>query len=288
MFQLAAFTDEISQDLEHACKVCREFGVTGVEIRGVWDTNVSAFTDAQVREVKRITSDLGIPVCSVASPFGKCELDSVAEVARHIDLLRRCADIALELECGLVRGFTFWGHGATEKPWDSIIKAYDPVPDVLTEKEIILGIENEAACFIGTADDLRLFLDRMACPRIKAIWDPANHVHDPAGTTPCFPEGYALLKGDIVHVHVKDAAAGADGTVLGVFMGQGAVDWEAQFQALKDEGYDGFVSLETHVDPDDFPEELIPEYGQFLTGEGREGASRVCLAWIRNAMAALG
>lgn len=288
MYQLAAFTDEISQDLQHACEAGREFGVTGAEIRGVWGTNVSEITDEQVREVKRITGDFGMPVCSVASPFGKCELDSAAEWSRHLDLLRRCADIAHELDCGLVRGFVFWGHDATEKPWNAIFKAFESVPAILDEKGIILGIENEAACYVGTAADLRYFLDRMECPRLKAIWDPANHVHDPAGAAmPCYPDGYQLLRDDIIHVHVKDAAPGPDGTVQGVFMGQGIVGWERQFQALKDDGYEGFVSLETHVDPENFPEELMPAYGRYLTGEGREGASRVCLAWIRDTMAGL-
>lgn len=288
MFKLGSFTDEISQDLERACQVCWDFGVEGVEIRGVWDTPCQELTDEQVNEVRRITSDYGLVVCSIASPFGKCELGAPQEVAAHMDHLRRCSDIAQELGCNLVRGFAFWGHGAREKPWDRMLEAYEPVPGILEEKGTILGLENEASCYVGTAGHTRTFLDRLGCDRVKATWDPANHVHDPDGAdVPTYPDGYNLIRDDIVHVHVKDAGPGPDGKVRGMFMGRGLCHWQEQFQALKDDGYSGFCSLETHVNPEDFPEELAGRYGRHLTGQGREGASKVCLAWIRDIIAEL-
>lgn len=287
MFKLGAFTDEISQDLAHACSVCNEFGVTGAEIRRVWGIGCHKLTDAQVRDVKRIITDHAMVLCSVGSPFGKCDLDSPAEVAEHMDILRRCSDVGLELGCSLVRGFAFWKRSDTP-PWDAMLKAYEPVPAILEEKGTVLGLENESACYVGTAGHTRTFLDRLGCPRVKAVWDPANHVQDPDGaSTPAYPDGYAAIRKDIVHVHVKDAAPDSTGAVPNVFMGAGIVGWERQFQALKDDGYAGFVSLETHVMPDRFPRELEARYAGYLTGEGREGASKVCLAWIRDTLATL-
>ncbi len=287
MFKLGAFTDEISQDLDHACSVCDEFGVVGAEIRGVWGIGCHLLTDAQVREVKRIVADHGMVVCSIGSPFGKCDLASSDEVARHMDVLRRCSDVARELGCTLIRGFAFWKR-TEERPWDAMLKAYEPVPDILAEKGTILGLENEAACYVGTARHTRTFLDRLACPYVKAIWEPANHVQDPdSAGTPAFPDGYAVIRDDIVHVHVKDAAPDGSGAVPNVFMGTGIVGWERQFEALKQDGYEGFVSLETHVAPGQFPEALAQRYGWYMQGEGGEGPSRVCLAWIRDSLDAL-
>lgn len=285
----AVFTDEISHDLERACRVCEEFGVKGAELRGVWNTNCSRFTDAQVREIGRIVDDHSMVVCSVGSPFGKCNLDSAREVAEHMDMLRRCCDIALELNCPMVRGFAFWDrHQAPEKPWDRMLTAYEPVPAILQEKGVLLGLENEASCYVGTAAHLRIFLDRLQCDRVKAVWDPANHVQDPQGRDlPCYPDGYELVKQDIIHVHVKDAAPDPAGGMPNVFLGTGVCRWPEQLQALKDDGYNGYLSIETHVNPEKFPHELQRLYGRYLTGEGREGASRVCLAWLRDALAAL-
>jgi len=288
MFRLGSFTDEISQDLERACAVCNEFGVEGAEIRGVWQTPCHKLSDGLVRDIKRIIADHGMVVCSIGSPFGKCELDSPAEVSEHLDILRRCSDIGLELGCTLVRGFAFWGHGAREKPWDKMLDAYRPVPGILEEKGTILGLENEAACYVGTALHTRFFLDKLQCPRVKAVWDPANHVQDPDGLdVPTYPDGYEAIKADMVHVHMKDAAPNAEGQVPNVFMGMGICKWKEQFQAFKDDGYTGFCSLETHVNPDRFPEDLTARYGHYLTGEGREGASKVCLAWIRDTIQGL-
>jgi sugar phosphate isomerase/epimerase len=70
-------------------------------------------------------------------------------------------------------------------------------------------------------------------------------------------------------------------------MGTGICRWKEQFQILKDDGYSGFCSLETHVNPAQFPPDMAARYAAYLTGEGREGASKVCLAWIRDALAAL-
>lgn len=288
MFKLGAFTDEISQDLERACAVCTEFGVEGAEIRGVWDTACQKLSDAQVRNIKTILADHGMVTCSIGSPFGKCALEDPAEVAGHMDILRRCADIGLELDCRLVRGFAFWDRDQVPvKPWDAMLAAFDPVPGILEERGVILGLENEASTYVGTAGQARYFVDRLACDRVKPLWDPANHVQDPQGReVPSYPDGYDAVKADLVHVHVKDAAPVDDG-MPNVFLGMGICRWPEQLDAFKRDGYDGFVSLETHVNPDRFPESLEEKYGHLLTGEGREGASKVCLAWLRDAIAEL-
>lgn len=289
MFKLAAFTDEIGQDLAHVCGILNQFGATGAEIRGVWSTAVQNLTGEQVRDIRRITSDHGIAVCSLGSPFGKCELDNADELAKHMDLLRRCGEIANELGCQVVRGFAFWDHHQVdEKPWDRMVAAYEPVPGILEEHGIYLGLENEAACYVGAAHHARTFFDKLQCPRVKLIWDLANHFQDPqARDMPPYPDGYEMVKADLVHVHAKDAAETPDGKRPNVFMGAGACGWPAQLQALKDDGYDGYVSLETHVKPEQFPEEYRERYGQYLNGPGREGPSKVCLAWLRDTVDAL-
>ena len=158
-------------------------------------------------------------------------------------------------EGAVVRGFAFWDRDQVdEKPWGAMVAAYAPVPGILEEKDMCLGLENEAACYVGTAGHTRRFLDMLGCDRVKAIWDLANHVQDPQSEgVPTFPDGYVLVKDDIVHMHVKDAVVKPDGSRPNVFMGMGQCHWPEQLQALKDDGYTGYISLETHVNPDQFP-----------------------------------
>lgn len=287
MFRLGAFTDEISTDLAKACRVMNEFGVEGAELRKVWDTVAQNFTPAQVQDAKRILDDHNVVVCSMGTNFGKCDLDDPAQLKEHLDILRRAADVGLELGCTLIRGFAFWDHNqVAEKPWDAMLKAYEPVPKILEEKGVILGLENEAACYVGTARHLRYFLDRLGCSRVKAVWDPTNHIQDPqSDDCPPYPDGYELVKKDIVHIHVKDAKVEPDGSRPNVFLGEGLADWKGHLAALRRDNYKGFLSLETHVNPERIPPSLLAKYGKFMQGEGREPASRVCLAWLRDAVA---
>ncbi len=299
MIKLAAFTDEISQDLAHACAVLKQFGAQGAEIRGVWDKPVHKLTDAEVREVRRILDDHGLAACSIGSPFGKCELDDPKAIAEHMDYLRRCSDVARELGCTIIRGFVFWGplrdkpfvwlEPVHPRPWDRILSAFEPVPAILEEKGTVLGIENEHSCWVGTAGHAREFIERLGCDRVRAIWDPANHIHDVEGGehVPAFPEGYNTVKDVTVHVHVKNAAPTGDGGVRDVFLTTGLVLWDDQLRQLQADGYDGFVSLETHVTSEDFPYDLRDTYGKYLEGEPREAASRASLAWLRDALSAL-
>jgi sugar phosphate isomerase/epimerase len=86
-------------------------------------------------------------------------------------------------------------------------------------------------------------VDKIGASSVKILWDPANAVF--ADERP-FPGGYEAVKAQMAHVHVKDAARTAKGDVECVVVGKGAVDWPAHLRALKSDGYQGYLSLETH------------------------------------------
>jgi sugar phosphate isomerase/epimerase len=49
----------------------------------------------------------------------------------------------------------------------------------------------------------------------------------------------------IVHVHAKDCRMEGHRPVWGP-LGEQDVDWKGQIRALKEDGYKGYISLETH------------------------------------------
>jgi sugar phosphate isomerase/epimerase len=80
-------------------------------------------------------------------------------------------------------------------------------------------------------------------PSLRVIWDPANA--SILGETP-YPDGYALLPaGRIVHVHAKDCVVNGHTPTWGP-LGEMAIDWAGQIEALVRDGYHGAISLETH------------------------------------------
>jgi L-ribulose-5-phosphate 3-epimerase len=78
---------------------------------------------------------------------------------------------------------------------------------------------------------------------VKLLWDPANA--SILGEVP-FPDGYSTLPADrIVHVHAKDCHVQDRKPTWGP-VGEMGIDWRGQLQALSRDGYNGWISLETH------------------------------------------
>src|SRR5947209_8384649 len=125
---LAAITDEISQDFEHALDVMLEYGCTAAELRGLWGVNIGGLTDEQADRAAAALKSRGMTVVGLATPFYKCDLEPSADnpgeaagrmhLARPIGLesqmalLNRCAQLAHRFETQLLRVFTFWRREA--------------------------------------------------------------------------------------------------------------------------------------------------------------------------------
>ena len=168
----------------------------------------------------------------------------------HIGILRACIKLAKTLDTNLIRTFAFWRTDDVERRWDEIISAYDEPVKIAENEGAILGLENEASTLLATAKLTEQFVREIDSPCVRAIWDPANEIHaEGLGEAP-YPDGYERLKNILVHVHAKDAAKNATtGKMESVAVGEGLMNWQSQLQGLKDDGYDGYISLETHWRP---------------------------------------
>jgi len=78
-------------------------------------------------------------------------------------------------------------------------------------------------------------------PALRATFDAANFVQ--CGVRP-FTDGYHLLRSSLIYLQVKDAVA-ATGEVVPAGEGDGQV--REMLAALRDSGFDGFMSLEPHL-----------------------------------------
>jgi sugar phosphate isomerase/epimerase len=108
---------------------------------------------------------------------------------------------------------------------------------------VIIGLENEHACNVGTGAEAARFLSTLDHPALQLVWDPANA--SILGETP-FPGGYQQLQASrIGHVHAKDCYVKDHKPVWGP-VGEMGIDWRGQIDALRRDGYRGWISLETH------------------------------------------
>jgi sugar phosphate isomerase/epimerase len=256
---LAAITDEFSPtDLDAALREMQTLGMTGAELRMVWGKNVIDLNNDEIDRARAAVEAAGMRVLSIASPVLKCVLpdgppldprfqqDTFAAKYGFDDqpsLTARAFELATRAGARIIRVFSYWRTMDPPAVFDRVAAALHGLAEGAAAHGLIIGIENEHACNVGTGAETARLLEAVPHPALQVIWDPANALV--AGEIP-FPDGYRTLPvSRIVHVHAKDCRV-QDHTPTWGPIGEMDVDWQGQLAALVHDGYRGFVSLETH------------------------------------------
>jgi L-ribulose-5-phosphate 3-epimerase len=244
--RIGAITDEFSQQLDVALPAMRDCGMTGVELRTVGGRNIVDLSDDEIGRVREAVR--GFEVVSIASPLLKCVLPGGPDIDGRFQqdvfgsawgfedqarIAERAFTVARALGARIVRVFSYWRTVEPAACFDAVVSALHGLVDEAANYSLVIALENEHACNVGTAAESAAVLE--AVPRLRLIWDPANALV--CGER----DGYALLPKDrVVHVHAKDWRAGW------CALGAGDVAWTKQIAALRADGYRGWISLETH------------------------------------------
>jgi len=266
-FRVSVINDEISQDFGHACEVAsKEFGMSWIELRGMWKKNILKLDDKEVAEARSILEKFQLKVTDIASPLFKVDWPGAPKskfseaksfgadftLQQQDEVLDRAMDLAKAFQTDRVRCFDFW-RLEDQAPYRAAIN--DKLREAAAKAEkkgVILVLENESACNTATAAEAVKVLSAVQSPALMLNWDPGNAAA--AGEMP-YPDGYNLLpKKRIGHCHCKDAVKKGKGYDWAP-MGTGFIDWAGQFKALKRDGYHYAVSLETHWNGGGSPEE---------------------------------
>ncbi len=258
-FQLSVLSDEISQDFGRACEVARNhFEMNLVEVRTLWDKNIVALDANEVAEALRLVKKYRLGVSGIAGPLFKVDWPG-APIPTHNDqrdhfnasytfsqqdeVLERCIALAKSLNTSRVRCFDFWRLDDQMPYRDAMNHALEGAAEKAGKQDVTLVLENEHACNTATGAEAARVLSQVKSQYLMLNWDPGNAAM--AGEVP-YPDGYEVLPRDRIGLcHCKDVA------VLGskrewAAIGKGIIDWAGQFAALKRDGYDGVISLETH------------------------------------------
>ena len=107
-----------------------------------------------------------------------------------------------------------------------------------------LVIENEAGFWADTGERTGKIVQMINHSALGVNWDPGNAFFE--GDTP-YPAGYAGVRGWVRHLHFKDPRKNIRGEYE--FSEEGVIDWAGQIQALKEDMYQGSISIETHLRP---------------------------------------
>jgi sugar phosphate isomerase/epimerase len=257
-FRTGAITDEFSGDIAIASAAMRELGMTGAELRMIGGRNIMDHSDAEIAAIMDVIRKHGLEVVSIASPVLKCTLPNAPEVdsrfqqdqfnAKHSfedqpRLAERAFEIAKLTGAKIVRVFSYWRVVEPEAVFERVVCALQDLADKAQKHDLIIGIENEHACNIATAQETAKVLAAIDHENLQVVWDPANAYV--SGERP-YPNGYRLLDvRRIAHVHAKDCKLDGHKPIWGP-LGECDIDWKGQLDALAADGYTGYINLETH------------------------------------------
>jgi len=238
--RLAIINDEIDQDLDRAATAAARLGFEGLEIRSAWETPPHRFSDEQLHAVRETTKAHGLSVVGFCPPVLKCPLPRTdAEISASRELLADSLRRARLLDAPFVRIFTFFREGDPNPR--AAAEAARAVLDGFTWEGTDVLVETGMRTNSPTMRHTLEFLDALGDDRLGVLWDPGNSVFSGWDKKP-FPEDYAAGRDRIRHVHVKDPVGQAEY----VRLGDGDLPWAEIVGSLREDGYTGWLSLETH------------------------------------------
>ena len=266
--KLGVITDGISRDLEHALRVAREFDLDYAELQFIWDKEIGDQDADELARIKVLIDDHGMKVpCITRHIFTGGSLQMSSKVTDgaylgQLDALRRCIAIAHELGSPLVRIFSgrkemiLFGRNGAEQwnvakgAWDALPGLIEPAVRIAEAEDITLVVETGNGTMVNSSWTARKLIDAIGSDRLKVLWDPANnrYAHEEM-----FPEGYEPIRGKYLgHIHIKDVFVDTPKATLEVRelgKGQLADQFAPAAAALRTDGYDGVISLESVYHP---------------------------------------
>ncbi|MGM9588253.1 MAG: sugar phosphate isomerase/epimerase family protein [Candidatus Limivicinus sp.] len=241
---ISGFADEIAPELDTQLKVVKELGMDHICLRaadgkGVADLTLEEFRDSILPRLNAA----GVKLSSLGSPIGKIGIRDEEAYQTQLKQLDTLCQICNLSGCKYIRMFSFW-MPKDENPddyTDLVLEKLAGFAKVAEKYDVILIHENEKDIYGDIGRRCKVILDRLASPHFKAAFDFANFVQCGEDPADC----WEMLKEHVVYIHIKDAVRGNNENVL-CGTGDGKIP-QLLKQAIRGDGYEGFLTLEPHL-----------------------------------------
>jgi sugar phosphate isomerase/epimerase len=266
--KISIVTDEISADPETAIELGVEWGVKDFELRGFSTNRVPLLNPFQKSRIRELLDEFNVKIVAISPGLFKCPFPigqrerfplrifdqalyqqwrQPRDVVRYHqeELLPLSIEYAKEIGAARIIAFSFERSFTSELivP-DEILIALRQAAEQTGAAGLELVIEVEANFWVDTGRNAAEMMQAVDHPALGVNWDPGNAIV--AGDKP-YPDGYGAVHDFVKHVHFKDVAFGADGGYS--YALEGDIDWAGQISALTADGYTGYISVETHMEP---------------------------------------
>lgn len=239
--KISFITDEFTQNLDEAITFALDNGLQGVELRSVDDRALQDFSLEEISGWKKKLDAAGLEVSNLASSFFKCSFEP-GQIEMQLRRLEKLCDIADILACRTLRGFSFFREDTVSL--ERLAAAFEPALTILQKRDKLLLLEADPSVYTTNHRTVAELLRLLGSDHAAAVYDPGNCLFDPLGEKP-FPDAYEAIRPYLRHVHIKDAVY-EKGEPVCLAPGSGLVDFPTVLRRLRDDSYNGYVSLEPH------------------------------------------
>jgi Xylose isomerase-like TIM barrel len=200
LFRTAVINDEISQDFGRACEVAaKEFGMSWIELRGMWKKNILNLDATEVAEAQRILKKYDLRVTDIASPLFKTDWKGAPRSKfstaddfhanftfdQQDEVLESAIDMAKAFGTDRVRCFDFWRLDDQAPYRAAINEKLRQATEKAGKREITLLLENDSGLNTQTGAEAAKVLDAVKLPYLMLNWDPLHGSGDRSRSAPC-------------------------------------------------------------------------------------------------------
>lgn len=232
------WTPSVTEEYFPHFDTLKQIGYDGVEIP-VFDTNVTHY-----RTVGEAIKDAGL-LCSVVSIIPDEAHNPISASAEHrqgaVDYLRQIIDCCEALDADVLCGplyqplGTFTGSGPTDDEKQHAVEVHQQAADHAQKAGIEIAIEslNRFECyFLNTLDDAAAHARRVGHPALGLMYDTFHGNLEEKEPVACIAKHLDQIK----HIHISASDRGTPG--------KGHVPWAETFTALRQGGYDRWLTIE--------------------------------------------
>ncbi len=231
------WTADVTEEHFPLIEEIKGWGFDGVELP-MFDLNEDKF-----KAVGKHLDSLGLgrtavtvcqPETNPISPEASIREAAVNHLKKAVDM---CALAGATHLCGPIHSAlgVFTGAGPTEDEWNYGKETLAKVADYAQSQDVMLTVEylNRFECyFVNTAEDCARFIREVDHPNLRMMYD-TFHANIEEKNIAHAIETCADV---CVHVHISENDRSTPG--------EGNIDWETNFNTLKETGYNGWMTIE--------------------------------------------
>jgi sugar phosphate isomerase/epimerase len=242
----SGIADEAGKDLATQIRAHKTLGWNYIEVRNVDGTQFTDVSDEKFDQVCSQLAEAGMGVSAFASGIANWATKITDPFEQSTSTLQRAIGRMQKLNSKFIRVMSYPNDGLADDQWrDEAVRRFKELGKMAEDGGIILMVENCDGYASASAQNYGRFFEMVNSPAVKAVYDTGNPAsHGESNTW----EWYQAARPHIAYIHIKaqtEAQNGEKGSH--VFPDSGASKVEETLRDVFTTGYDGFISIEPHM-----------------------------------------